>query len=325
MFDKFKQYGDANSLSAKAAKDLGYDILPNFADENYTVIKSLNRNIANTLLKPTDEENRVVAGYDNINWETDGKGFLSGSDMHANSMYTFGDKRLDNQNRLGLGLSFTKLSSSYDTGGDRDLNIASIFVPYVHKFTDNLRLATVASVGYGYGEYDRGSNRDSDISAIFYSITNELRYTIDLNGFAELEPVLMLSAIGYSEHNYDEGNAEGAIETQNHNTHSLEAGFGLFLKKSVQTEKYGKFGFKVGGIYYRELGSPYKSIDARVKNGNNLWYRVNDYANLYSHDRAIIEAAIDYEYKQIGVYLKYNRLIQKNNPELFDLGVKYNF
>ena len=325
MFDKFKQYGDANSLSAKAAKDLGYDILPNFADENYTVIKSLNRNIANTLLKPTDEENRVVAGYDNINWETDGKGFLSGSDMHANSMYTFGDKRLDNQNRLGLGLSFTKLSSSYDTGGDRDLNIASIFVPYVHKFTDNLRLATVASVGYGYGEYDRGSNRDSDISAIFYSITNELRYTIDLNGFAELEPALMLNAIGYSEDNYDEGNAEGAIETQNHNTHSLEAGFGLFLKKSVQTEKYGKFGFKVGGIYYRELGSPYKSIDARVKNGNNLWYRVNDYANLYSHDRAIIEAAIDYEYKQIGVYLKYNRLIQKNNPELFDLGVKYNF
>ena len=62
-----------------------------------------------------------------------------------------------------------------------------------------------------------------------------------------------------------------------------------------------------------------------MKNGNNLWYRVNDYANLYSHDRAIIEAAIDYEYKQIGVYLKYNRLIQKNNPELFDLGVKYNF
>ncbi len=325
LFDKYKQYGDSSKLSAAAAKDLGYDILPNFADENYTVLKSLNRNIANTILEATDEENRVVAGYDNINWESDGKGFLSGSDLHANSMYTFGDKRLDNQNRLGLGLSFTKLSSNYDTGGDRDLSIVSVFMPYMHKFTDKLRLASILSLGYGYGEYEHGSNKESDISGIFYSFTNELRYTIDLNGFAELEPALMLNAIGYTEDDYDEGNGDTAIETKNRSNNSLEAGFGLFLKKSVQTEKYGKFGFKIGGIYYRELGSPYRSVDARLKNGNNMWYRVNDYANLYSHDRAIIEAAIDYEYKQIGVYLKYNRLIQKNDPELFDLGIKYNF
>ncbi|MCM1323764.1 MAG: autotransporter outer membrane beta-barrel domain-containing protein, partial [Acetobacter sp.] len=325
MYNELKSKSDAQALSNETAKKLGYNIMPNFADENFTVLKSLNRNIANTLLKPTEETNRVVAGYDYIDWESDNKGLLSGSDLSANTMYTFGDKRLDNNNRLGLGLSFTKLSSNYEMGGDRDLNIVSIFMPYVHKFAENLHLASVLSVGYGYGEYDRGNDNESDITTFFYGLTNELRYSIDLNGFAELEPALMLNAIGYSDDGYDEGNGESALETRRTRNLSIEAGAGLFLKKNVSTEKYGKFGFKIGGIYYRELGSPYKSIDARMKHGNGSWYRINDYANLYSHDRAILEAAIDYEYKQIGVYLKYNRLIQKNNPELFDLGVKYNF
>ncbi len=324
-FDGLKAETDDLGVSKQTANKLGYDTMLNFADENFTALKSLNRNIADTILKPTDEENRVVAGYDNINWETDGKGLLSGADLSVNSMYTFGDKRLDNYNRLGLGLSFTKLSSDYDVGGDRDLNIVSIFMPYMHKFSENLRLASVLSVGYGWGEYDRGSNKESDITDIFYGLTNELRYTINLNGFADLEPALMLNALGYYEDGFDEGDNAEALQTKKTHNTSVEAGIGLFLKKEMATEKYGKFGFKVGGAYYHELASPYDSISARNKGANGMWYRINDYANLYSRDRAVLEAMVDYEYKNLGVYAKYNRLLQKNDPQLFDLGIKYKF
>ena len=296
----------------------------NFADENFQVIRSLNRNMADTILKPTDEPYRVVAGYDNYNLETDTKGLLSGYELSSNSMYTFGDKRLDNKNRLGLGLSFTKLSTSYDDSGDRDLSIVNLFVPYLHKFSDNLRLASIASIGYGWGEYDRGSERDADITDIFYGLTNELRYTIDLNGFAELEPALMLNALGYSEEGFDEGNAKDALRTKRTNNLSVEGGIGLFLKKDVKMEKYGKLGFKIGGVYYHEFASPYDKIQAQ-HNGATGWYYIDDYANLYQRDRAVLEAAIDYEYKDISLYAKYNYLIQKNDPQLFDLGVKYKF
>lgn len=325
MFDSIKSQNSGQGASEAIAGELGYDVMPNFADENFIVMKSLNRNIADTILKPTDEANRVVAGYDNISLETENKALLSGADLSANSMYTFGDKRLDNKNRLGLGLSFTELSSSYEKGGDRDVSIISIFMPYLHKFSDKLRLASVLSVGYGTGEYERGGNNESDISDIFYGFTNELRYTIDLNGYAELEPALMLNAIGYTEDGFDEGDGENALETKKTHNLSVEAGIGLFLKKEVQTNEHGKIGFRVGGAYYRELATPYDKIDARLKRGNASWYRINDYANLYDHDRAILEAAVDYEYKSIGLYAKYNRLIQKNNPELFDLGIKYKF
>jgi uncharacterized protein with beta-barrel porin domain len=216
------------------------------------------------------------------------------------------------------------LSSDYDVGGDRDLNIVSLFVPYMHKFSDRLRLASVLSVGYGDGDYSRSDNRESDITDIFYGITNELRYTMDLNGYAELEPALMLNALGYREDGFDEGDQEGALKSSKTNNNSVEAGIGLFLKKKVDAGKYGRFGFKVGGAYYREFGTPYDDIKARLQGGNGS-YTINDYANLYSKDRALLEAALDYEYKKLGVYLKYNRLIQKNDPQYFDLGVKYNF
>ena len=323
MFDEIKGAGDEQSTRFNIGDQAGLNTMLNFADENFQVIRSLNRNMADTILKPSDEPYRVVAGYDNYNLETDNEGILSGYELSSNSMYTFGDKRIDNKNRLGLGLSFTKLSTSYDDGGDRDLSIVNIFIPYLHKFTDNLRLASIASFGYGWGEYDRGAERDSDITDIFYGLTNELRYTIDLNGFAELEPALMLNALGYSEDGFDEGG--NGLKTKRTDNLSVEGGIGLFLKKDVKMEKYGKLGFKVGGVYYHEFATPYDKIQAQHNDGGIGWYYINDYANLYQRDRAVLEAAVDYEYKDISLYAKYNYLIQKNDPQLFDLGVKYKF
>ena len=324
MYDDIKGASSDNDTALSIADKAGLNTLTNFADENFQVLRSLNRNMADTILKPSDEPYRVIAGYDNYNLETDNKSYLSGYDLSANSMYTFGDKRIDNKNRLGLGIGYTKISTSYDDGGDRDLNIVTVFMPWLHKFTDNLRLASVLSLGYGYGEYDRGSDRESDITDFFYGLTNELRYTVDLNGYAELEPALMLNALGYTEDGFDEGNGENDLVTKKTHNLSVEAGIGLFLKKEVKTEKYGKFAFKVGGVYYHEFASPFDDIKARHSSGSG-WYYIRDDANLYQRDRAVLEAALDYEYKDIALYAKYNRLIQKNDPQLFDLGVKYKF
>ena len=52
---------------------------------------------------------------------------------------------------------------------------------------------------------------------------------------------------------------------------------------------------------------------------------MNDYANIYDHDRAVLEAAVDYEFKRLSIYAKYNHLIERNDPKILDVGVKYNF
>ena len=324
MYDNLKLQSSQPNVSEAIAKDLGYDVLPNFAQENYTALKSLNRNISDSVLEPTDEINRITVGGDALNIETKNKGLLSGYELNVGSVHTFGDKRLDNNRRLGLGLSITNMQTNYDTDGDRKLNIYNVFVPYLHKFTDNLRLASIVSVGYGDGEYSRSNNKESDISDIFYGWTNELRYTMDLRGFAELEPALMLNALGYTEDGFDEGSGADALETQKTHNMSVETGVGLFLKKKVSLERYGKLGFKAGGAYYREQADQYDDIEARQK-GATGWYKMNDYANIYDHDRAVLEAAIDYEFKRLSIYAKYNHLIERNDPKVLDLGVKYNF
>ena len=324
MYDNIKMQSSQPNVSQTIAQDLGYDVLPNFAQENYIALKSLNRNISDTVLTPTSETNRVVAGGDYMNIETDNKGFLSGYELNASSMYTFGDKRLDNKNRLGLGLSITHLDTNYDRGGDRKLNIFNLFVPYMHKFTNNLNWASILSVGYGDGEYDRGNKKESDITDIFYGWANELRYTMDLNGFAELEPALMLNALGYTEDGFDEKAGAGSLISKKTHNMSVEAGIGLFLKKKVSLCNYGKLGFKVGGVYYRELADPYDEIEAKNR-GATGWYKLNDYAHIYRDDRAVLEAGVDYEYKKFSIYAKYNQLIERNDPQLIDLGLKYNF
>ena len=324
-FNSLKSATTQSNLQENLADFMGHDRLLNFADENFSVLRSLNRTMADTILKPTDEKNRVIAGYDNFNLETDDKGVLSGYELNSNSMFTFGDKRLNNWSRLGLGLSFTDINTSYEKGGDRDLNIVSVFVPYLRKISDKLNLVSILNLGYGYGDYDRGSDKQSDIEEIIYGLTNELRYTININGFAELEPALMLNAIGYTEKGFDEGNAKDAIQTKRTNNLSVELGLGVFLKKEVKMEKYGKLGFKIGGVYYHEFADPYRDITLRHKDALGSWYRINDYANLYQRDRAVLEAVIDYAYKDLALYVKYNKLIQKNNPDLFDMGLKFNF
>ena len=322
-FNNLKTLSSIPALNASLAKTTGIDTFLNFRDENFQVLKNLNRTMADTIFKPTNEQNRVIAGYANYDLETEDKGLLSGYELNSRSMFSFADKRLNNWSRLGLGISFTDLDSTYEKGGDRDLNIVSIFVPYLRKINDKLNLVSILNVGYGYGDYERTSKLESDIEQIIYGITNELRYTINLNGFAELEPALMLNALGYYEKGYNEGNETNALESKSTNNLSVELGAGLYLKKEMSVNQYGKLGFKVGGAYYHEFADPYNDMTIHLKGGN--WYKLNDYANIYQRDRAVLEAIIDYAYKDLSMYLKYNKLIQKNNPDLFDMGIKYNF
>ena len=326
LYEHLKSETDEKELNRRVARVTGADVLPNVIDENMIALKSLNRSLADNILEPTNDPYRVVAGADTAGVDASGKGVLSGYDMNATSTWMYGDKRLNNWNRLGLGLAYTKINTSYDVGADRKLDVINLFIPYMHKFTDRLKLASILSVGYGIGDMDRSykNARSADLEDIFAGFTNELRYTMDLGCFAQLEPALMLNALGYYEEGLDEGNAAEAITTKDTKNLSVEAGAGLFLKKKVSLASYGRLGFKVGGVYYRELSSPFNGIDARHR-GAVGWYNINDYAHLYQKDRALLEAAINYDYKAFTLEFKYNKLLQKNDPEMLDIGLKYRF
>lgn len=320
LYGSLKTAATDETLSEDILNKTGADFLINLPQENINALRHAGETIVDSVIKDTDEQIRIVSGADYYFQDADGRKGATGYETSAATAYMFGDKRLNNKNRLGLGLAFMQLNSSYDNGADRKENFISVFLPWVHKFTDRLRLASVLSLGYGYGDYDRSNKREADINDYIYALNNKLVYSLNLADYAELEPALILNAVGYYQDDMDEGDL--VVKGGNHL--SVEAGLGLFVKKDFKSDKYGKLTTRLGGIYYHELADPYNKIRAGFKGGVGS-YAINDFADIYSRDRAVLSAMLDYEYKKIALYAKYYRLLQKNKAQNFDLGLKYNF
>lgn len=320
MFMQLKSNETDLDLSTDILSETGADFLINLPAENLAALRNAGEVIADSALTPTDEENRITSGADSYIINAKGRRGATGYDTTAATAFMYGDKRLNNKNRLGLGLSFMQMSTSYDNGVDRKENFVSLFIPWIHKFSDKLRLASIFTAGYGYGDYDRGNDREADIQDIIYGITNKLVYEINLADIAELEPALVLNAIGYYQDEMD----DGTLTVKSGNHLSVEAGVGLYLKKELMDSKYGKLTARLGGMYYHELADPYNKMRAGF-NGGVGSFEINDFANIYSRDRAVLSAMLNYEYKRLALYLKYFRMLQRNKAENFDMGIRYNF
>jgi hypothetical protein len=77
-------------------------------------------------------------------------------------------------------------------------------------------------------------------------------------------------------------------------------------------------------VYYHEFAEPYKNIRAGFRGGQGS-FTINDFANIYNRDRAVLSAALNWDYKQINLYARYQQMLQELDTKNFDLGVKYNF
>ena len=320
LFEKLKSANAEAILAADILKQTGADILPNIAQENLMALRNTAEVISDSVLDDKDEANRVISGADGYFQEADSKNGVTGYDNTTATAYMFGDKRIDNKNRLGVGVSFMQMSSSYDNGGDRKESFVSIFFPWLHKFTEKLKLASILNFGYGWGKFDRGIGKEADLTDYIYGLSNKLVYSMNLADVAELEPALMFNVQGYTSDDINMGDL--IVKKGSHL--SAEAGIGLFIKKSFTSEKYGKLTARLGGAYYHEFADPDRRLRAGFADGNGT-FDINDYADIYSRDRAVLSAMLDYEYKRIALYLKYNRIIQRKDSQNFDMGVKYNF
>lgn len=319
LYQNLKTQGTDTAVTKDIVSKTGADFLINLPQENINALRDTTEVIADAILTPTEEQYRISSGAHVFYQESDNHGLASGYENTMSSAYMYGDKRLNNHNRLGLGLAFMQMDSSYDMGGSRDENFVTVFVPWLHKFNDNLRLTSILTAGYGYGDYERG-NKEADINDYIYGVTNKLVYNVNLADYAELEPALIFNVLGYYQDEMDDD--EIIVKAENHL--SAEVGAGLFIKKELMNDKYGKLTARIGGVYYHELADPYNKMRAGFKGGVGS-YEIDDFANIYSRDRAVLSAILDYNYKKVGVYAKYHHLLQKNDAKNFDFGVRYNF
>ena len=325
LFTALKQAPTASAYSKALSEQLGMSLLPNFAQENFNIFRSLGNLITDNLFNKDLTKERMMVGYDYLSLERSTQNNITGYENHSNSSYFLGDITLDKYSRFGMGISITQFNSDYDDDSDRDETFAQALASYMYDFKNNWRYAGVARAGYGFGDYSRRtSNNDFDgnLHDIIYGLSNELRYSYETKYFT-LEPQLELNFAGYYQRGINEENKSGALITDSTNNFSVESGIGLYASKEFNLEKYGRFKGRLGGSYYHEWAQPYHSIKAHLRNTDGSYKIESD--DIFKRDRFMIGADITYSYQEFDLYLRGSTYIEHDDVTVINAGIKYNF
>jgi hypothetical protein len=325
FFATLKTASNAAEFNKVLSKELGLCLLPNFAQENFNVFRSLGNLITDNLFSKEMTNERMMVGYDYLALSRDTHKGVTGYENTSNSSYFIGDKALDKRSRFGLGLSLTKFNSDYDDDSDRDEMFAQLLASYMYDFGNKWRYAGVLHGGYGWGDYTRKLNRgdvDGNLHDILYGLQNEFRYGIE-TPYAVIEPQLELNLTGYYERRINEEHENGSIITKGTNNFSAESGIGLYASREFNLEKYGKFRGRLGGSYYHEWAHPYGSIKAQMRDTDG-WYKIES-DGIFQRDRFMISADVTYTYKALDLYLRGSQYFEKDSVAVINAGIKYNF
>ncbi len=324
LYNALKTTKTAQEYKQREADIFGTSTIPNMAQENLKVQRSLDKTMMSELFKE-GEDIRKMVGADGMYIGRDDHGTLSGYDITSQSMYALYDKKMNNNYRLGLGMSFTHTNTDYNNDSSRKNFMVQGYVPLTYS-NNGWTAVSMARLGFADGDYNRRSYQhtfEADTTEITYGWLNELRYKMNL-GIVNLTPFVGLNAIGWYQDSIDEGDDSLALQIASSHIFSLESALGLYLDKDIEFSNENKLNVALGIGYYHEFADPYRGLDAQIQDTFGS-YKLRDIENIDSRDRGIISAKVKYDYKNISVYGELLQYLEKEYPIKVDVGLKYNF
>ena len=324
LFNSLKNPATAAEARKLTANVMGTAMLPNIAEEELKVQRSLDRNIINELFKPAEEERRIV-GADAMHVGRGNSGTLTGYDIDSQSMYAVYDKKLDNHHRWGLGMSMTHTNTDYNDDSSRKNMTFQGYMPFTYSNGNGLTAVTMARIGYADGDYTRKSQNKSykaDTSAWNYGLINEARYTVSTK-YANLTPFIGLNAIGWYQKAINEGKNALALHLDAENIFSLESALGVYLDKEVEFNENNRLNVALGIGYYHEFADPYRGFEAHHGDGVLGNYKLRN--KIHSRDRGILSAKVNYDYKNFSIYGELMQYLEEEHPLEVEGGIRYRF
>ena len=326
LFNSLKFHATSASLNSSLNQQLGFSLLPNFAQENMNVFRSLSNLVTDTMFAQDLTNERMMVGYDYLGQDRASKGRVTGYENTANSSYFLADTKLNNRQRFGLGVALTRFNSDYDDDSTRKATFAQALGSYMYDFGNRWKYAGLLRVGYADGDYKRQSDSErvsGDTSDILYGFNNELRYNYDL-GFMTLEPQVELNAYGYYQRKIKENDEKiSALLVDGTNNLSIEAGAGLYAGKETVYGETGRVKARLGGSYYRELSQPYHTMRARVRDTDG--YYLIESTDIFDRNRVIVRADITFSWKALDFYLRGSQFMEDKHTTVINAGIKFNF
>ncbi len=324
LFNALKSASTAAEEEKIKADAMGTSMIPNITEEELKVQRSLDRVIANNLFTEGDQVRKMVGG-DAAYIGRDDHNSLTGYDVSSQSMYALYDQKLNNQYRLGLGLSFTNTDTDYNNNSSRKNFTVQGYVPMTYTNNQGLTAVSMARLGYADGDYKRRANSkvyDADTNEIVYGLINELRYKKAMK-YVNLTPFIGLNAIGWYQNGIKEGKDAMALNIASSHVFSLESALGLYVDREIEFNQDNKLNIALGLGYYHEFADPYRGFDAHHGDGALGTYRLKH--KMGSDDRGMLSAKINYDYKNFSIYGELMQYIEKEHPLEVEGGVRYRF
>ena len=318
VFDSLKTAQNAKEFDERVESESGRKFYGVLARENMAVLRGITGNEKNRILD--DGLNGVSMGANYLRTGKDKQESISGYNTDVYSAYIGNGVRVNKNLSYGASIMGGYVDSDYEEWGSKESKILMAFVPLLYK-NGNYKYLGMANVGVGFGEYDRQSYSGSykgDVFDIYYGISNSFEASVDVK-VAELVAEAELNFMGVKS---DEVKEKGGFVLKSNDSHSLEGGIGLKLRKNIKLAKERSLMVELGGKYYHEFLNPYKEMRVGMR-GNDVSYNGGKYDE--DKDRFKSTARAVYKDGDLSIGAEVSHNLEKESNVEGNVGVRYNF
>ena len=320
LYQNLKAAAEGNSFAKALNKHFALDTIPNFAKQNLDAERILNTEINSDLLQKTEQENRHISKITIYKNDVDGKGGVTGYKDRIISAYGIRDTRINNNWRVGLGLSVLRADTDYDNDADRYNNVMEIMVPVIFE-KENLSAVIKPKAGFGRGHYRRPAQDEvykADTKEYYYGTDTAAKYTADFD-VVTLEPNVGFSITGM----YSESMREktGGLKVKNKNIVSALSSVGVDIGKAFEITSNQSVSFGAGGKYYHEFGNKYS--DKAFVSGMDGFYKVK--SNRFNRNFGLMSLKAGYNYNGFTVQASANVPVETKHNTYYMLNLGYKF
>ena len=154
LFSSLKKLSNKISFDKALNKKFGLNFIPNLAKQNLDNERTVQNEINNDLFENTNSDQRHLSKILTYKNKVGVKDNVSGYKDTVITAYNVNDFALQNNMRIGIGISAIRTDSDYTDGSDRYNNILEVFIPTVLQYGKTSALIK-PKAGFGRGHYRR--------------------------------------------------------------------------------------------------------------------------------------------------------------------------
>lgn len=320
VFDIIKTAENKVQFDNYINKELGLSFVPDLIKQSLDIEKNIDFEMNDDLNESTSDLTRYKVKALNYHNKVGKKDLVMGYKEDVVAAYGYADKAVNNNMRMGLGLSIIRSDSDFDDGSIRHNNMLELSAPVI--FNANYLSAMVKpKAGFARGQYHRAAisqKYKASTKEYYYGADSSLYYSLDTKLFV-LQPKVGLNLTSLHTNAINE--KDNGLRIKSNNTNSVLSFIGTDIKKKFVFDKESALSVVLSGKYFHEFGDKYKNkVTIADMEG---YYNID--TNRWQKNYGLISLKAVYDYSKVNLGASINVPIEKkhNTYYLFDIGYKF--